>query len=341
MAGWAEEVKQGQILTRRLLDQQVAIFRDNSGIPRALLDRCPHRFVPLSKGKLCDGGRSIECAYHGLQFDGSGACIHNPHGDGRIPIAAKVNSFPLVERHQCLWIWMGDAGKSDPSLIPDFSCMDEDQWHVGKGYLHAMANYELETDNIMDLSHIEFLHPGTLGGEAVKQAATQLKQEGNTIWSLRQTKNETMTDFLYESMGIPKGTKVDRWIDVRWDAPACMLLDSGATPTGRPRAEGTGSWLPHIFTPETGRTTHYWYAISFPKAMGPVGAEIANKVVAGLTVPFRNEDLPILEAQQKLMGDADFWEMKPVLLAGDGPAVRARRVLNQLIEQEKSPNASV
>jgi vanillate O-demethylase monooxygenase subunit len=75
--------------------------------------------------------------------------------------------------------------------------------------------------------------------------------------------------------------------------------------------------------------------------MGPVGAEIANKVVSGLTVPFRNEDLPILEAQQKLMGDADFWEMKPVLLAGDGPAVRARRVLNQLIEQEKSPNASV
>ena len=78
----------------------------------ALQDRCPHRFAPLSYGKL-DGG-VIECCYHGLCYDSSGACVSNPHG--RLP-GKTVKTYPVQEKHKLIWIWMGDA-KADPAAIP-------------------------------------------------------------------------------------------------------------------------------------------------------------------------------------------------------------------------------
>lgn len=332
-AAWGTEVETGALFQRTLLNESVLLFRDSAGVAQAIGNRCPHRFAPLHMGVI--KGDAVQCAYHGLMFAGSGQCVHNPHGDGAIPKAAKVKTYPLVERYSLLWIWMGEAERADAALIPEFSCMDPEHAYVGKRYLHAKANYVLETDNIMDLSHVEFLHPGTLGGEGVKSALTSVNEEGNQVWSNRQTVGEIMPDFLYQAMNIPHATPVDRWIDVRWDAPASMLLHAGAVPTGRPRAEGTDFPIPHLFTPETHTTTHYWFAMCFPKAMGPFAEQLAEEQASAINVPFTEEDLPMLEAQQQMMGDADFWSLKPVLLVGDAGAIRARRVLDRLIAAEQ------
>lgn len=338
MAAWASEIPSNTLFARTLLDQNVVMYRDQNGIAHALQDRCPHRFVPLSTGTLCKNNGTVKCRYHGLEFDSSGQCVHNPHGEGKIPAAARVNRYPLIEQHNSLWIWMGDPAKADPALIPDFSCMNPEHFHVGEGYLHAKANYVLESDNILDLSHIQFLHPGTLGSDSVKDSTTEVKQEGNTIWSMRQTHNETLPDFLYQAWNITPGTLVDRWIDVRWDAPANMLLISGATPAGQPRSQGVETLIPHLFTPETQSTTHYWFAMPMPKALGPEAEHIANTQITALRVPFETEDLPILEAQQANMAGTDFWENKPILLVGDAAAVRARRILDQQIKAENQAN---
>ncbi|RJF84192.1 aromatic ring-hydroxylating dioxygenase subunit alpha [Azospirillum cavernae] len=339
VAAWNHEVTNERPLARTLLDRPVVLFRDATGTAQALFDRCPHRFAPLSLGTL--DGDTLRCAYHGLEFNGAGACTRNPHGNGTIPKAAKVAAFPVVERHSLIWIWMGDPAKADPAAIPDFACLDPDSQHVGKRYLRVKANYLLETDNIMDLSHIQFLHASTLGSNAVAQATTEVKEDGNTVWSLRMTHGEIMPAFLYQAMGIESGIPVDRWIDVRWNAPANMLLLAGAVPGGRPRGEGRDTPTCHLFTPETARTTHYWFSISFPKAMGPFGAQLAEEQIEGLSVPFRTEDLPMLEAQQNAIGDADFWSLKPILLAGDAAGVRARRVLERLIAAEQTAQDAI
>ncbi|MES2260898.1 MAG: aromatic ring-hydroxylating dioxygenase subunit alpha [Pseudomonadota bacterium] len=336
-AAWDNEVKHDALFQRTLLNESILFFRED-GVPQAISNRCPHRFAPLHMGKRVEGG--VQCPYHGLQFNGQGKCIHNPHGDGAIPKAAAVRSYPVIERYSMLWIWMGEEAKADAALIPDFSCMDPEHFNVGKRYLHAKANYVLETDNIMDLSHIEYLHPGTLGSDAVKQAVTSVEQQGNTIVSRRQTTAERMPDYLYQAMGFPHGELVDRWIDVRWDAPASMLLDAGAVATGGTRAEGKSFPLPHLFAPETEKTTHYWFGFGMPKAMGEEGAQFAQQQIDGLAVPFTNEDLPMLEAQQQMMGDATLWELKPVLLPGDAGAVRARRQLDQMIAGERAAAAA-
>ena len=95
VAAWATELPAGELLARTLLDEPLVFYRDASGTPRALADRCPHRFAPLSMGRVCDGGASVQCPYHGLRFDGSGACVHNPHGDGRIPHPRVDSTFTV------------------------------------------------------------------------------------------------------------------------------------------------------------------------------------------------------------------------------------------------------
>lgn len=335
VAAWDDELQPDAMLARRILNEPLLLFRDVEGVPHALMDRCPHRFVPLSKGKLC--GNVVQCAYHGLEFNGAGSCTKNPHGDGAIPKAARVKTYPVVERHSLIWIWMGDTERADASLINDFSAsLSPDKRFVGKDYLLARANYQLEIDNILDLSHIEFLHGSTLGSDAVKTGQAEVVQEGNTVFSNRLIRNEVMTESLASRYGIPTNVPVDRWLDVRWEAPAQMELWSGWAPSGASDPRIAGKRIPflHLFTPETEFTTHYWFATSYPKKMGEEGTRRALKDIAYLRVPFESEDLPMLEAQQRSMGEAGFWSLKPVLLPSDAAAVRARRVLDALIAAE-------
>lgn len=334
VAAWDTEIQEAALFQRILLNEPVLLFRDEAGKVQAISDRCPHRFAPLHMGKHL--GNAVQCPYHGLEFNGQGRCTRNPHGDGVIPKAAAVKTYPAVEKYSLVWVWMGDPGKADENFIPDFSSLEPEDFYIGKRYLHVQANYVLESDNIMDLSHIQYVHPGTLGSSDVSQGKTRVEQRGDSVWSFREIQNEIMPDFLYKAMNIPQGTRVDRWIDVRWDAPANMMLFAGAVPTGRPREEGVNNPLPHLFTPETEKTSHYWFAFSLPKAIGEMAVQIVEQQVASIEVPFRTEDLPMLKAQQKMMGDAEFWDLKPVLLAGDAGAVRARRVLDRLIAEEQA-----
>jgi len=335
-AAWDTEVPAGQPFARTLLTERVVMFRDSRGTAHALRDRCPHRFAPLSKGRVA--GDYLRCAYHGLEFDCTGSCARNPHGDGVIPKAAKVRSYPLVERYSVLWIWMGDPGRADRAAIPDFGAsMDPDKRFVGKDYLLAKAHFQLETDNIMDLSHIEFLHPGSLGSDAIKQAKAEVIQDADTVYSRRLTNAERLPEALETGYDIPTGQLVDRWLDVRWNAPASMELWAGVAPTGSDDPRKVGKRIPfiHLFTPETATTTHYWFATSYPRRMGEEGERRALADVRFLRGPFEAEDLPMLEAQQQEIGNAEFWSLKPVLLAGDAAAVRARRVLDAMIRKEQ------
>lgn len=336
VAAWANDVPQGQMLARQICDEPMVLYRDDQGVPHALFDRCPHRFAPLSMGKLCEGGTSIQCGYHGLRFGADGKCNQNPHGDGRIPIAAAVKSYPVVERWSLLWVWMGDPAQADPALIPSFPFLDTEHWYVATAQMEIDANYVLESDNILDLSHIEYLHPTTLGAGQSGEGKTTVTQDGSTVWSRRVIRNEILPDFLYQATGLPDKAPCDRWLDVRWDAPASMYLQADMALAGTPREQGMQSPQAHLFTPISEGKTHYFYSFSMPKALGPWAEEAAQRNVAGLREPFLREDKPMVEAQQRALAGRSFWDLKPVLLEVDAPAVRARRVLEQLLAAEQA-----
>lgn len=338
VAAWHDEVVRGELLARKLLGEPLLLYRKEDGSPVALVNRCPHRFAPLHLGKL--RGDVVECGYHGLRFDGAGSCVHNPHGP--IPRAARVRSYPIVERYSALWIWMGAPDKADPACIPKFDFLVPEQWFVGTGRMLVNAHYELETDNIMDLSHIEFMHP-LFSTEEVRRGKTQAVEEGDTVWSKRFITQDALNPFLRQAFGIPEEELADRWLDVRWNAPALMALYTGGVRSGRPKSEGREMPSAHFFTPETEASTYYFYAMSFPREMGAAGEAQARESARGLAGPFENEDKPMIEAVAQSMNGADFWSLRPLLLAGDAGAVKARRVLARLIEQERGAeeNANV
>ncbi|BEP38596.1 aromatic ring-hydroxylating dioxygenase subunit alpha (plasmid) [Variovorax sp. V59] len=339
VAGWSDEVQPGGMLARQICDEPVVLYRDEQGSPHALFDRCPHRFAPLSMGTLCEGGQSIQCGYHGLRFGADGKCKHNPHGDGRIPASAAVKAYPVVERWSLLWIWLGEPGRADAGLIPSYPFLDTEHWHVGKAQMDIDANYVLESDNILDLSHIEFLHPGSLGAGQSGEGKTMVSQEGHTVWSRRFVRNEILPAFLYQATGLPEQAPCDRWLDVRWDAPSYMYLQADMAVSGTPREQSIQTPQVHLFTPASEQKTHYFYALALPKSLGDWAAEAAERNVAGLREPFLREDKPMVEAQQRALAGRAFWDMKPVLLDVDAPAVRARRVLDQLLAAEQAAGA--
>ena len=335
MAAWAHELEAGKLLARTLLEEPLVLYRDADGAPRALADRCPHRFAPLSMGRLCDGGKTVECPYHGLRFDSRGACAHNPHGDDNVPQAAKVRSYPMVERWSAVWIWMGEAQRADPELIPAFPFNDPAHWAVGTGSMVVDAPYELEIDNILDLSHIEFMHP-LFSSDAVRSGKVECVQEGQTVWSKRFMPNDTQVpDFLRQAFQVPTGP-IDRWLHVRWNAPATMALWAGGVTSGMSMEQGIVAQQAHCFTPEGAGRTHYFYSIAFPRAMGPLAETLAAEGVAALRGPFEQEDKPVVEAVGRRMAGADLFALKPVLLPGDAAAVRARRLLQGMIDQERA-----
>jgi len=330
-AAWSDEVSASSAFHRRLLGEDVLLVRDAEGAPHALRNLCPHRFAPLHLGKRF--GDVIECAYHGLRFDLKGACVANPHGDGRIPRGAQVRSFPLVEHNLLLWIWMGDPAKADPSLLPALVGLDPGRFAINRGYMHAAVNFEFMTDNIMDLGHIEFLHKGLLGSEAVRRAEIDVRQDGNIVHSNRLTRTEILPpalDALYETGGQP----VDRWLDVTWFPAGNMQLVVGVAPTGSPERIGREAPGVHLMTPETDDSTHYFW--SSGRDFRREDAQLHAALDAGFKIAFEEQDKPMIIAQRDAIGGAEFWDMKPLILAGDAGAVRVRRVLRKMIDAEQA-----
>ena len=212
MAAWDNEVQPERLFERVLLEKHILFFRDSQGTARALGDRCPHRFAPLHLGVHC--GDSVQCKYHGLEFGIDGRCVRNPHGNGVIPQAANVPAYPTVESYGAIWIWLGDPKLADPATVPVFPLLDPDVYAVGHGYLKARANYQLEADNILDLSHIEFMHP-LFATEAVRRGKTESSQDGNIVWSKRLITNDHLPPFLAH---VVVGSVVDVGVRCRVEA---------------------------------------------------------------------------------------------------------------------------
>jgi len=252
MAMWAQDLKDAPV-ARRIINRPLVLFRAAEGKPVALADACPHRFAPLHMGKVMEGG-SIRCAYHGLQFNASGACVHNPHPSGRIPPMAKVRSYPVVEKHTMLWVWMGER-EPDHNAIPDFSIVDtaDPALSARKDFIRIGANYVLITENLLDLSHAAFLHEGLLGNADTLNGKIAVEQKEDTIW-VRRSMPDVQVPGLYDLMFRRDAGKVDMWADIRWNNPGCLLHDSGVKPPGSERPEGTGIFGIHVLTPDATTT---------------------------------------------------------------------------------------
>jgi phenylpropionate dioxygenase-like ring-hydroxylating dioxygenase large terminal subunit len=330
MVGWTEELATGRI-ARRIIDLPVVLFRDADGQAVALDDRCPHRFAPLSRGEITDG--VVTCPYHGLRFDATGVCVGNPYS-ARIPNGAQVRNFPVAERDTILWLWAGDRAHADSSLIPDFTFLgNPSQSRTVYGHTLMHAPYQYGTDNLLDLSHIEFIHRGTFGGrDLIFAGKHEVRQDADTLHSNWWMPNVAAPPMAQARFGVDG--RVDHWLDMRWNAPATMFLEVGATATGTPRESGVTVPQVHIVTPATATTSHYFWAVTRRNDIH--SAEVDARVRKQFTQAFDEEDKPIIEAAYANTDGVDFWDRKPVFLGVDAAGARARRIIERMHREERT-----
>ncbi len=333
LAAWIEELNNEKPLARTVLNQAVALFRQANGTPVALEDRCPHRHAPLSMGNV--KGDRLQCAYHGLEFDATGACAHNPHG-GHLSSRAQIKSYPLVEKHKAVWIWMGDEAP-DPAKVPDFSMLDDyPALHGTKvDRITVAANYELICDNLLDLSHTAFLHAGILGNDDTAESPATVTQEGDDVIVERNS-------FDAEAPGLaanflPGVERVDKHSHIRWMAPSNFRIKTGIAPHGAPADAATGYNGVHILTPETERTTHYFFtAVRFNVLTegDELNRQIQDKVEKTRRFAFEHQDGPVIEAQQRIL-DAAPERLEPMILPNDIGPTRYKRILTRMLDDDR------
>lgn len=331
----SNEVEADGLFARRLLGKPVLFFRrEQTGDPVAMLDRCPHRFAYLSKGRRV--GDEIECVYHGLRFGPDGRCTRSPYQDGPSANAA-VETWPVVERHRMIWIWMGDPALADPATIPDHGHMDVEEtrpllWHVRFG-----GNWQLGNDNLMELTHLFWLHTSTIGGWKEDAGATPGEEYSARIVDGRVL-SRTMTPNIARPStfdnGVPAGQPYDQWNDTVWDAPANMRFTMGAVPSGSPRMTNRPYMeQSHCITPETATSSHYFSGFTRRFELDR-DADGDRTFIAFFKGIFEREDGPMLEDIEAQMQSSDLFAHNPVILPRDKGAVLVRRLVAQRLAAE-------
>lgn len=311
-----------------VLEQPVVLYRRADGRPAALEDRCIHRRAPLSIGRV--RGDALECGYHGLQFDPAGRCVKIP-GQAAIPLDAAVRSYPVVERHGCIWLWTGDPARADVATIRDFHWLEKPGWQLTKRHAHIPCHYQLVIDNLLDLSHLAFVHASTVGSPELADSAevrTERLPDGVRVsrWTLDVPPARTYAQFgRYQS-------NVDRWQISDFRAPCTFVIDNGSAlagtgaPEGGPGAQRWGFIVCHGITPETERSTNYFWALAHgfgaddPEAVAEFHRQ-SQQVIA--------EDIAVFEAQQRLI---DLDPAAPTIdIRYDAGPLQARRLIDRLL----------
>ena len=154
-AAWDHEVGRN-LLAKTIAGRPIVFYRTTAGRAVALADACWHRLAPLSMGKL-RGDDEIMCGYHGICYDADGRATFMPAQDTINP-SATVHSYPVVERHRYVWVWPGDPALADPDAVPDLHYNDHPDWAGDGKTIHVNCSYQLIVDNLMDLTHEQFVH---------------------------------------------------------------------------------------------------------------------------------------------------------------------------------------
>ena len=195
-----------KLLSLKLLGEQLLFYRNSVGEVVALEDACPHRKLPLSMGKL--KGDYVQCGYHGLTFDACGRCVDAPTQD-KIPGNAFVRSYPVIEKYQLVWIWMGQPELAEVKLIPEFDDYDNPDWGLTDGgMLECRCHYLYLLDNLLDPSHVAWVHETSFASSGTEDVPLMIEDTEKGVLVSRWIKNIDPPPYYAEMLSF--SGKVDR-----------------------------------------------------------------------------------------------------------------------------------
>lgn len=332
VAAWTHELNNHALVARTVISEPLLIFRTSDNGIAAIADRCAHRQAPLSAGKR--EGDCVRCLYHGMVYDSAGTCVEIP-GQTAIPSKAKVRNYPAVEHNNWIWVWMGNPQLADVGLLPDTRSLQDPEWLYEPGYMYWDVDQRLGVDNLLDFTHLSYVHASTLGGSSkiaeTRPKLTRLENGVRIEWWLIDIEP---APFL---TGIrPFAGNIDRWFFYDFMLPGVLIMRSGAQETGTGAPEGRIHDALELRTcqaivPETAKTSHYFHANLHRVSDDAPG--LSEKIIAGARAAFI-EDRDIIRKQQRRWDDAS-----PIIaLSSDAALIQMRRMIDDRLRKEASPD---
>jgi vanillate O-demethylase monooxygenase subunit len=335
VCAWPQEITEDAILARTICDEAMVFYRAADGRVAALEDRCCHRQMPLSLGWLEDG--TVRCGYHGLRFDAAGACVEIP-GQTNIPPRAKVRTFPTVEKHGWVWVWPGDASQADPAAIPEmFAPNDHPDWSSAGGTTYLECHYQLISDNLLDLTHENYIHRTSLGNQDVVEHPITVSGDENRVTVTRLIPDHDPAPFWKASLKAAKNltedVNCDRWQVIHFEAPANLALEVGVAPAGTggltgDRSQGVEGRNLNAITPETEDTTWYFWTLARNFSRAPEHDQAFADRVAAIF----EEDKAAVEAVHQVMKRNP--GRRVIDVNADAGTVAARRMVDRRLAAE-------
>ncbi|MEE9427377.1 MAG: aromatic ring-hydroxylating dioxygenase subunit alpha [Paracoccaceae bacterium] len=337
VAGWSKDYGR-ELKAETFLGENIVIYRTEDGRPVALEDACPHRKLPLSEGNLI--GDTVECGYHGLTFDCKGTCVASPTQKGQIPSRAVVKSYPLVDRYRLIWIWMGDPELADPDLIFPVENYDDPNWGcTDGGVLDIDCNYLWICDNLLDPSHVAWVHVTSFAGAGTDDEALDVEKTERGVVVSRWIHGKPPSPYYADLLKFPGNC--DRLQHYEMCLPGIGLNKSIYTPVGtggqdKPHVDLTYVNISYNFmTPIDGdRTRYFWFQ---HRNTDPTDQAISEKMNAGAHMAFE-EDRLVLEKVHAGMNEL----ITPNIDLGlDAGAKLFRRSLGKAIDAEQNVAGNV
>jgi phenylpropionate dioxygenase-like ring-hydroxylating dioxygenase large terminal subunit len=334
MAGWDRDVPSGQVVAITVLGQPLALARDDAGAVFVVEDRCPHRGAPMSLGRCEQGG--LRCLYHGVRFASDGRAVEVP-GQDVIPPALRLKTFPVVERHAAIWVWMGNAARADDRLIPDFKGYSHPDWAMTPGRLDYEAPARLIHDNLLDLTHISYVHAATFaGGNPDSAAGWARARVTNTTLERGVAVERAMPGMPPNPAGGGISDGADVWSRYEFTVPGTFIqlteryAHGTMDPVAPARCDGRSqfdTFTCQAVTPLTADTACYFFAF------GPRAANADRQdFFAQLGLAAFHEDKRMIEAQWRTM-QATGTQIMP--LAMDQAVLKYEAVNKRLLKTEK------
>lgn len=342
VVAWAHEIPPADgpgLFSRTVLGEPLLVLRCADGRFVALEDRCCHRGAPLSCGRR--EGDAVRCGYHGLKFDPDGRCTEVP-GLAQVPPKARVRQYPLVRHRNWLFVWMGDPARADESLLPDNWSNEHPDWVHKPGYLHYDTPYLLICDNLLDFSHLSYVHEKTLGGspliaQAVPTITPVAGPQGSgwpqTGIRVRREVPSVPAPPFYQRFRRFDGP-IHRWFDYQFLLPGTLLMHSGGRPVEDAPDDLSRAVQLHscqALTPETATSTHYFFQQSHRRGEGD--ERMTGSIYASLEAAFEEDRAMITAQYHNLLR----WPDVPMLpLAMDSALLQFRRLLAERAEAERA-----
>jgi len=336
VAAWGDEVTRNlqQIV---VLGEKICVFRTQDDEIIALEDACPHRKLPLSKGRI--KGDTVECGYHGLTFDCAGQCVWAP-GTGRIPSNAKVHAYPIAEKYGLAWIWMGNPALADESEIFDIPNYENPDWGINRGdAMELQCNYLLMCDNLLDPTHVAWVHEGSFGQAATKDEPLRVTKTEDGVIVHRWMMDVEPAPFYKKVIDFEGNCDRLQHYEVRY--PSHALIRAVFTPAGTGGVDGPlhddvfimDSY--NFMTPTTAsETRYYWFQL---RNIRPDDDALSKLMSDDVQKAFE-EDRAVLNAVQIGM---DTKTTPHIDLSIDGGQLRFRRQLEAMIAQETLVDAKM